>query len=60
MYTFWYVNMPNVTVGYRRFSDSIAFFWEFSYIIACLKRYNFIKLLQIMCYDLRQKGGEDK
>ena len=44
--------MPNVTVGYGGFSDySIAFFWEFSYIITSLKHYNFIKLSQILCYD---------
>ena len=30
MYTFWNVNMPNVTAGYGRFSDSIAFFGYFS------------------------------
>ena len=43
MYTFWNVNMANVTAGYGRFSDSIAFFKYFSYITTCLKRYNFIK-----------------
>ena len=50
MYTFWYVNMSNVTIGYGRLSSLIAFFfWEFSYITTCLKRYIFIKTSQIMC-----------
>ena len=31
MYTFGYVNIPNVTAGYGRFSDLIVFFWEFSF-----------------------------
>ena len=38
-----------LTAGYERFSDFIAFFRAFSYIITCLKRYNFIKLLKIVC-----------
>ena len=25
MYTFWYVNMPNVTAGYEGFSDIMVF-----------------------------------
>ena len=29
MYTFWYVNKPNVHTGYRRFSDLIAFLGNF-------------------------------
>ena len=45
MYTFWSIYMPNVTAGYGRFPNSIAFFKKFSYI----KRYNSIKLLQIVC-----------
>ena len=46
MYTFWYVNMSNVTAGYGKFSDSIVFsFWEFSYNYV---RCNLIKLLQIL------------
>ena len=31
MYTFLYVNMPNGTAGYGRFSDSIAFLGIFIY-----------------------------
>ena len=49
MYTFWFVNMPNATAGYVRFSYSIVSFGNFSYITTCLKRHNFIKLLQTMC-----------
>ena len=50
MYIFWNANMQNVTAGYGRFSDSIAFLWVFFHIITtCLKRYNFIKLLQTVC-----------
>ena len=37
-----YFNMPNVTVGYGRFSDLIAFFGEFFLIRTFLKRYNII------------------
>ena len=50
IYTFFYVKMPIVTAGYGRLSDSIEFFFleDFSYIIACLKRYiassNYYKL----------------
>ena len=40
--------MPNITAGYGRLSDLIAYFWEVSYTITCLKPYNFIKLLQIV------------
>ena len=47
IYTFWYVNMPNVTTGYGRFSDLIMFYREFSNRTTCLKRYN--KLLQTVC-----------
>ena len=46
MYTFWHVDMPDVTVGYGRFSDIMRFL-EFLYRITCLKHYNSIKLLQI-------------
>ena len=49
MYTFWFVNLPNMTAGYGRFSDLIVFFGEFSYIWTSLKSYTFIKLLQILC-----------
>ena len=45
----WYVDIPNVTVGYGRLSDSNSSVWEFSNIITCLKRYNFFKLSQIVC-----------
>ena len=38
--------MANVTGGYGRFSDLIAFLSIFIY--TCLKRYDFIKLLQIV------------
>ena len=55
MYTFCYVNMPNITAGYGR--RSLAIFEELSYIITCLIRYNFIKLSQIMCYG---RGVEKK
>ena len=48
MYKLWYVNMPNITAFYGRFSDFIVFLWEFSYIITYLKRNNFIRLLQVM------------
>ena len=41
--------MPNVTAGYGRFSDSIAFLGIFHTITTCLKRYNFIKRLQTIC-----------
>ena len=40
--------MPNVTAGYGRFYDLVTFFWEISYFNTLLKRYNFIKLLQIV------------
>ena len=46
--------MPNVTVDYGRFSDSITFFGDISYITTCLKCYNFIKLLQIVCIAKKQ------
>ena len=42
-----------------RFSNLIAFFWEFSYTTTYLKRYNFTKLLQIVCW-LRQKCRDEK
>ena len=41
--------MPNVTAGYGRFSDLITFFFEISYITTYLKRFSFIKILQIVC-----------
>ena len=44
--------MPNVTAGYGRLYDSIAFFKYFSYIATCLKRYNFIKLSQTECLGI--------
>ena len=49
MYTFWYVN---VTASYGRFSDLIAFSGNFHIlqITACLKRYNFIKLLHFVSW----------
>ena len=49
IHTFWYVNMPNVTAGYARFSVLMSFFRELSYIIISLKHYNFVNLLQIVC-----------
>ena len=55
MYILWYFNMPYVAAGYERFSDGIVLFWEFSYIKTCLKRYNFIKLLQTVCFDRNVK-----
>ena len=33
MYTFWYINMPNVTAGYVRFSDLIASFGIFHILL---------------------------
>ena len=50
MHTFWYSNMPNVTPIYGRLSDSDSMhsFLGIFIFIACLKRYNFIKLLQIV------------
>ena len=56
MYTYWYVNMPNVTEGYGRLSDSFA---EFSYITTSLKPYNFIKLSYIDCL-LGQNCADEK
>ena len=44
-----YFGMSNVTAGYGRFSYSIAFYGNFSYIYTCFKRYNFTKLLQTVC-----------
>ena len=44
MYTFWNVNMPIVTAGYGRFSDSIAFFVYFSYVWNDISSSNFYKL----------------
>ena len=41
MYTFWIVKMPNLTAGYGRLSDLNTFFCEFSYVITCLKLYQF-------------------
>ena len=44
MYKFWYVNMPNVTAGYGRFSDSIAFlgifihYFDHSYLNCCVSK----------------------
>ena len=40
--TFWYMNILLVSLIQLRF-------WEFSYISTCVKRYNLIKLLQIIC-----------
>ena len=40
--------MPDVTTSYGRLSDLNALFWVISNIIACLKCYTFIKLLQIV------------
>ena len=37
------------SIGYEWLSDMIAFFWEFSNIIAFLKRYIFTKLSQFVC-----------
>ena len=48
-YSLWYVNMPNVTADYGRFSVLIVFLGIFTYYNMFLKRYNFIKLLQIVC-----------
>ena len=47
MYTFWYIDMTDVTANYDRLSDLNAFVWKFLYIITCLIHYNFIKLSQI-------------
>ena len=45
----FFAKMPNMTAGYERLSDSIAFFSKiFIYYNICLNRYSFIKLLQ-MC-----------
>ena len=50
---FMYINIPNVTAGYERFSDIIAFiFREFyipTYINTCLKSYSSIIKLFIDC-----------
>ena len=51
--------MPNATVGYGRFSYLSAFFGIFSYITTCYKRYNFIKLLRIVCLG-KCIGPKDK
>ena len=45
--------MQNVTAGYGRLSNLMHFFWAFSYIINCLKRYNFIKVLQIVQHIMK-------
>ena len=42
MSTFWYVKMPDVTAGYGKLCDLIAFFYQSSYNTICLK--TFIKL----------------
>ena len=33
MYTFWYINRPNVTADERRFSDSIAYSGNFDILL---------------------------
>ena len=33
IYTFWYINLPNVTAGYGRFSDLISFFGNFNILL---------------------------
>ena len=49
MYTFWYINIPCMTAGYRGFSDLIVFFFGIFIYLKCLIRYNLIKFLQIVC-----------
>ena len=44
MYTFWYVNMPDETAGYGRFSDLIG---NFQMLPTMFKTYKFTELLQI-------------
>ena len=50
VHTFWYVDMPDVTAGYWRFADLIAFFGSSSYIIIF---YIFIKLSHIVSLVIR-------
>ena len=52
---FSYVGMSTCQMWLQVMEGSLIklHFWEFSYmydITSCLKRYNFIKLLQIVCY----------
>ena len=54
-FTFWYVNMSNVTAGYGMFSESIAFFVNFHTLNTCLKRYNFIKIYKLFVKKCRHK-----
>ena len=42
----WYINMPNVTAGYGRFSDKIVLFGNFHILLLLVKV--FIKLLLIV------------
>ena len=51
IYTFWYIDMPDVTAIYGTPYDFMAFFWLFSYIIidhSCLNCCIFIKLSLIV------------
>ena len=49
--------MPDVTAVYAKLSDLNMFVWKFEYTTKYLKRYNFIKLSQIV---LRQKFRDGK
>ena len=51
-YTFWYVDMSDVTKSYETHLDFAAFFFENFHIFddySCLKCWKFTKLLQIVC-----------
>ena len=58
MYTFWCVNMPSVTAGYRRFSYSIAFFPGNFHILQhvwnVITSSNFHKSCVFLFFNLRQ------
>ena len=58
IYTFWYVNMPNVTEDYGRLSDLISVFWEF---FIYFNMFETVLLHQtITSCMLRQKCGNEK
>ena len=54
-FTDWYVNIPNMTAGYRMFSNLMLFFYKFLYSITCSKRYNFIILLKFYVKKCRDE-----
>ena len=61
IYTFWYVIMPNVTAGYGRFANVIAFFENFYTLLIFNKLYawslNIIILCQTYFYAMEGKNA---